>query len=95
MDTAWVSQATLAEEAVVAVPEAQHFPSMFARLFNQPHHSSIAHHCENPQTPPSYCRGNPNLIHHNLLHRHSSSDSDPLVMANFFPLWDDSSSEEH
>ena len=30
IDAAWVSQATLAEEAVVAVPEAQRFTSMFA-----------------------------------------------------------------
>ena len=30
MDAARVSQETLAEEAVVAVPKAQRFPSMFA-----------------------------------------------------------------
>jgi hypothetical protein len=30
MDAAWVSQVTLAEEAAVAVLEAQIFPSMFA-----------------------------------------------------------------
>jgi hypothetical protein len=49
MHTTWVSQATVAAEAVVAVPKAQRFPSMFAWLFNRPHHSSTAHHCENPK----------------------------------------------
>ena len=30
MDAAWVSQSTIVEEAAVAVPEVQCFPSMFA-----------------------------------------------------------------
>ena len=49
MDAAWVSQATLVEEAAVVVPEVQRFPSMFAKLFNRPHHSSTTHHYENPK----------------------------------------------
>jgi hypothetical protein len=63
-------EATLAEEAPVAVPEVQCVPSMFAWLFNQPHSSSTALHCEKPpKTPPTYCRQKtPNLLHHNLLH---------------------------